>query len=134
MKLQPRKEPFHLSLGARGEMVAWGWLVRAGFKVLEKNYRCKIGEIDVIAQKKGRLFFIEVKTRNSTDYGRPEEAVGLIKQKKLIRLAEWFRKERRWERRPASFAVLAILWNQGDPEVRFIENAFEVSDPNDRPF
>ncbi len=128
MKLQPREEPFQLSLGRRGEMIAWGYLVRAGFKILEKNYRCKIGEIDAVAQKNRRLFFIEVKTRNSPERGRPEEAVGLVKQKKLIHLAEWFRKEKKLEKMPVSFAVLAILWNQGEPQVRFIDNAFGVSD------
>jgi len=134
MKLEPKKEPFRLSLGQRGEMIAWGYLVRAGFKILDKNYRCKIGEIDVVAKKAGRLFFIEVKTRNSSDRGRPEEAVGMIKQKKLIHLAEWFRKEKKLEKMPVSFAVLAILWNQGDPQLRFIDNAFEVNDPMDGPF
>ena len=52
--------PFHYSFGERGEVIAWDYLMRRGYRIVEKNYRCKLGEIDIIAEKNNRLAFIEV--------------------------------------------------------------------------
>src|SRR5688572_28255294 len=92
LKFSPLKTPFRVSLGDRGEMIAAGYLSRNGYKILEKNYRCKLGELDIICQKDGRIFFLEVKTRTTNQFGRPEESVGFLKQKKLIDLAKWYLK------------------------------------------
>ena len=62
-------------LGKSGEEIVATYLKRNGYKILEKNFRCKFGEIDLIAKKKGLLSFIEVKTRASGAYGLPSEAV-----------------------------------------------------------
>jgi len=127
VKLSLKKVPFHLSLGDRGEMIAWDYLLQNGFKLLEKNYRCKIGEIDVIAIKKKRIHIIEIKTRAHNRRGRPEEAVGPQKQQKLIRLAEWYFKTKNQMEVPVSFDVLAIMLPEDGPSnIRFIEDAFRV--------
>jgi putative endonuclease len=129
LKLKPLEHPFKVSLGERGEMIAWGYLHRQGYKLVEKNFRCKLGEIDVIAEKKSRIVFIEVKTRSSHDFGRPEESVGILKQRKIGRLAEWYLKEKKWQKRPISFEVVAItLYENQDPDIRIIENAFTFED------
>ena len=116
---------FRLSLGDRGEMIAWDYLLKHGYKILEKNYRCKIGEIDVVGEKEGRLRFIEIKTRTHAGFGRPEEAVHFFKQKKLIQLARWYLKEKKKKDVPVSFDVVAImLKGPSAPEIRLIEDAF----------
>lgn len=130
MRLSPRKGPFRLSLGERGEMVAWNYLRHHGYKILEKNYRCKAGEIDVVATKNGRWAFIEIKTRSQDAFGRPEEAVGETKQQKLVHLAQWYLKEKNQFHVPVTFDVLAITWRgELEPEIRLIENAFSVDAP-----
>ena len=127
MKLKLSKRPFNLTLGQRGEMAAWKYLTDRGYKIIEKNYRTPFGEVDIIAEKSGRLKFIEVKTRSSKDFGLPQEAVGPAKQKKLVQLAAYYLKKQKKENIPASFEVLAVLWNQSRAhEFQLIENAFEV--------
>ena len=119
--------PFRLPLGRRGEMVAWHFLTQRGYKILEKNYRCKLGEIDVVAEKKSRTAFVEIKTRRTWDFGRPEESVHAAKQRKLVRLAEWYLREKKKSDSLVSFDVVAVTWKEsGEPEIRLIENAFEV--------
>lgn len=74
-------------LGAWGESKAVGFLQTGGYNVLEKNFRCRSGEIDIIALKDGVLCFIEVKTRTSLAYGLPCQAVGPAKQRHIRRAA-----------------------------------------------
>lgn len=121
------KQAFHLSLGDRGEMIGWNYLREQGYQIIEKNYRCKIGEIDVIAKKNHRLVFIEIKTRSSAYFGEPEEAVHLMKQRKLIQLAKWYLKDKRIEETAVCFDVLSIIFSGvGEPKIRLIENAFHA--------
>ena len=127
MRLRPKQTPFRLTLGERGEMIAWGHLREKGYTLLEKNYRCALGEMDVIARKNGRLVFVEIKTRSSDRFGLPEEAVHSVKQKKLLKLAQWYLKEKKATEKPVAFAVLGILWEEGkEPEIRLIEQAFSA--------
>lgn len=129
MRLRPQKTPFRVSLGDRGEMIAWDFLIKQGYKILEKNYRCKIGEIDAVARKEGRLTFVEVKTRMSARYGSPQEAVHKAKQRKIALVAEWYRKEKKLSHEPISFEVIAIDWSvQADPKIRLITDAFSFED------
>lgn len=122
------KAPFRLSLGERGEMAAWNYLLLKGYKLLEKNFRCALGEIDVIAERENRLVFLEVKTRSSHNFGRPEEAVGPEKQRKLIQLAQLYLKSRN-RTGPISFDVLSITWKlPGAPQFCLIKDAFDLPD------
>lgn len=127
MKLSLKNKKFELSLGARGEMIAFGFLKDKGYKILEKNYTCRLGEIDAIIRDRHTIVFVEIKTRKSDHFGRPEEAVHLYKQRKIIKVAHWYLKEKRMEDVAVAFAVVAISWNEGEPEVRFIPNAFDAS-------
>ena len=129
MKLVPRKEPFYLSLGSRGEIIACNFLRKKGFRLLEKNYRCPLGEIDIVAVKGKRYHFIEVKTRRDHHFGSPEESVDLKKQKKISKLVNYYLKQEQKYKVSVSLDVLAVDWNEGfAPEIRFLENAFEVSE------
>jgi len=126
VKLTPNSGPFRSSLGERGEAAACGFLKEHGYEILEKNYTCKLGEIDVIARRKGRLAFIEIKTRTSAQYGMPQEAVDRKKQEKIFKVAQWYLKEKKQETTPVAFDVVAILWKEREaPEIRLIADAFE---------
>ncbi len=135
MKLSPRKEAFRFGLGDRGEVQAWAFLTKRGYKIIEKNYRCKIGEIDVICKKDGRIVFVEVKTRQSSRFGSPAEAVSKQKQNKIARLAEWYLKDKKLTDSKAGFAVVAVEWSgAAEPSIRLIENAFlQESIDNENP-
>lgn len=125
MKLTPDPKPFRLSLGDRGEIIACEFLRKHGYTILEKNYKCALGEIDVVAKRKGRFTFVEIKTRSGPKYGAPQEAVDSKKQAKLLQLAAWYLKEKKAGDVPVSFDVVAVIW-KGDqaPEVRLIADAF----------
>src|SRR5579883_2093998 len=71
-------------LGRTGERLAGEHLIRCGYRVLERNFRCRYGEIDLVAEDEQDLIFVEVKTRRGDAYGRPEEAVTRRKQRKII--------------------------------------------------
>ncbi len=108
-------------------MAAWKYLSDRGYKIIEKNYRAPSGEIDVVAEKAGRLIFLEIKTRSNKRLGLPQEAVDSHKQKKLAQLAAYYMKKAKKEDAKVSFEVLAVLWNEkGHHEFNLIENAFEV--------
>ena len=129
MKLTPNPGPFRWSLGERGEAVACGFLKEHGYEILEKNYKCKLGEIDAIVRRQGRIAFVEIKTRTSKQFGMPQEAVDLKKQEKIFKVAQWYLKEKKLEKTPVAFDVIAILWKEGQaPEIRLIADAFEKED------
>ncbi len=80
-----------LSLGAWGQAHARAYLERRGYAILHENFRCREGEIDLVADDAGCLVFVEVRTRNGRRIGTPEESVDARKQAQLIRVAEAFR-------------------------------------------
>ena len=75
-------------LGARGERIAAAYLTDLGFRVIDRNWRCRQGELDIVARDGDALVFCEVKTRRGTGYGHPVEAVTAAKQKRLRLLAQ----------------------------------------------
>lgn len=77
-------------LGRTGERLAAEELTRRGYRMLERNFRCRYGEIDLIAEDGCDLIFVEVKTRRGDAYGIPEEAVTLRKQRKIIQVASYY--------------------------------------------
>lgn len=77
-------------LGDAGERLAAEHLQRAGYRVRALNYRCRVGEIDIVAEEAGDIVFVEVKTRRGEAYGLPEEAVTPAKQRKLIAAAQTY--------------------------------------------
>src|SRR3989344_4868326 len=79
-------------VGISGEEFASKLLESEGYKIIERNFSCKLGEIDIIATKDSSLVFVEVKTRRSNKYGKPEEAVTLRKIQKIERCGEFYMK------------------------------------------
>jgi putative endonuclease len=114
--------------GDRGERAAARHLRRQGMRILARQHRSRLGEIDLIALDRGTVVFVEVKTRRSDAAGRPEEAVTPAKQRQLTRLALEYLKRRGWlGRRSARFDVVAVTWPAGraKPEITHYRNAFE---------
>lgn len=112
------------SLGRKGEDTAAKWLENNGYTILIRNYRCKVGEIDIIAKKGNTLVFVEVKTRSSTKYGLPQESVSWRKQNKIRQVALYYLKEYRPREMQYRFDVIAILELGGKQRIKIIENAF----------
>lgn len=114
-----------MSIGARGETVAAAYLRRKGHRVIETNYRCRIGEIDIVCLDGDVLVFCEVKTRQTDSKGQPFESVTLRKQSKLRRLAEHYMLCRHGALRTCRFDVVSVRYGgSGEPDILHIENAF----------
>lgn len=103
-----------------GEQKAKQFLIKAGYKILETNYKNKIGELDIVAFKDDVYVFVEVKARTSLKYGRPGEAVGQFKQNKIRQLAQSYLIYKNLFPSPMRFDVIEVL----DGQINHIENAF----------
>ena len=112
-------------LGRKGEEIALRFLKKKGYRVIETNYVCKMGEMDIIAKEKDTLVFIEVKARTSTEFGPPQLAVNSSKQRQLSKVAWNFLKEKRIEDMKARFDVVAILLGPKGEEIELIKDAFD---------
>ena len=110
-------------MGAAGEERAAAWYREHGYEVLDRNWRCRTGEIDLVARRARELVFCEVKTRSGDRYGRPFEAVGRAKQLRIRRLAaEWLR-----SRRPVGGAAYDVRFDVASVvagRVEIVEGAF----------
>jgi len=112
-------------LGRIGEEVALRYLKKSGYRILARNYVCKLGEIDIIAKEKDTLTFIEVKTRTSALFGPPQLAVTPSKQMQLSKAALYFLKEKRLGDVKARFDVVAIVLGPDGEEIELIRDAFD---------
>lgn len=117
-------------MGDLGEKLAAGYLKKRGYSVLKHNYRSKLGEIDLIAQKAKTICFVEVKTRTKDDFGPPQAAVNQAKQRQLTKAAMAYLKAHGLLEYNCRFDVISILMgNDNNPEnINFIENAFSPGD------
>lgn len=116
-------------LGAFGEDMACSYLEKQGYKILERNFSCKVGELDIIAIEGETLAFIEVKCRTSTDYGNPSEAVSYYKQNRIVKSALFFMTKYKIFEYMCRFDVIEVL-TDGSKEstnINLIKNAFEYS-------
>jgi uncharacterized protein (TIGR00252 family) len=111
-------------LGETGEDLAATTLKKQGYKILERNYRTPLGEIDLIARHRGALVFIEVKTRTSNRFGPGQDAVHHGKQARLKKLADYYLKQKRLGEVAVRFDVVGIFWGEGKPQIEIIQNAF----------
>jgi putative endonuclease len=116
------------SLGREGERMAEDYFREKGYQILARNYRSRLGEIDLIVRKNRLIVFVEVKTRSSDACGAPEEAVDGRKMRKLYQVASCFLKEHRLEGQDAQFDVLSVLISPSgkSPAVTHFEKAFEL--------
>jgi len=115
-------------LGNRGEKIAAKFLRKQGYRIIEKNYHSRLGEIDIVAKENESIVFVEVKTRCSTDFGLPEEALSYDKRRRLSKLALGYLAHRRIKDTNCRFDVVSILMDNNRANkvkhIKLIKNAF----------
>lgn len=113
----------NIKKGMFGENKAVKYLMSKGYRIIDRNYRTKIGEIDIIAIKSKVLIFIEVKTRSSTNYGFPYEAVNRRKQEKIVKSSLIYMKHKGLEDWQTRYDIIEVFL-QNKLKINHIENAF----------
>jgi len=116
------------SVGARGEEIAVAYLRGKRFVILERNFRCKGGEVDIVARDGRTIVFVEVKSRRSESYGPPQLSVTPFKQRQISKAAlTWLAKNHQYDA-AARFDVIAILLlSHQVPAIDHIHNAFDLA-------
>lgn len=121
-------DPRHL-FGRASEARAEQVLRDKGYRILERNLRTPLGELDLVADDHGVVVFVEVKARATQAFGGARLAVNARKQAKLVRLASHYLAKRHWMHRPCRFDVVLVQGGlAAELQVEHLENAFEVSD------
>ena len=116
-----------INSGKRGERAAVSYLKKQGYKIIEKNYKTKLGEIDIIADCKGCVCFVEVRAKNSLSFGAPEETIIKRKQLQISKAALVYIKRYKLEDESCRFDVVSIKGvDSPDPEIKLIKNAFDL--------
>jgi putative endonuclease len=115
------------AVGKAGEEVAVQYLCQQGYQILERNYRCRLGEIDLIARDGRTLAFIEVKTRRSQRFGPPAAAVTLEKQRHLIKASQVYLIQKREAHALCRFDVVTIEMDAPTPRIELIKDAFQLT-------
>lgn len=110
-------------LGSNGEDEACDFLKNLGYKIIEKNYRCKIGEIDIVAKDGDEIVFVEVKTRSQKMFGNPVEAVNEQKKNHIYRTAEFYVMKNKFENEKIRFDVIEIYKKDEFKKINIIKNA-----------
>ena len=118
----------HLSLGRQGEKLAEKYLKKNGYRILARNYRCRSGEIDLVAEEGRTLVFIEVKTRSNASCGHPLEGIDLRKQGRLSRAAGEYLLKNGDTERPCRFDAVSVLADNNGTVIELVKNAFEQKD------
>lgn len=114
--------------GRGGEQLAWDHLRRAGYRLVARNVRSRLGEIDLVVERGDVLVFVEVRTRSGRRFGTALESIDGRKRRQVARLAAQFLAQRRLDDRRARFDVVAVEWQDGAPNIEHVENAFEVAE------
>lgn len=116
--------------GRRAEALALRHLKRQGLKLIDRNYRCRAGEVDLIMGQSGTLVFVEVRSRASAAFINPKETVDWRKQQRLIRVAGCFLRERReFAQSLIRFDVVSVTQPNYRAKLEWIQNAFQADDP-----
>ena len=125
--IQSYRHPARDSLGHRGENVAAKYLRNLGYTILLRNYRCPLGEIDIVARDGGTLVFVEVKTRVD-DEPTPEQQVNSFKQHQLTKSGRFYLSRYGSPQPPARFDIVAVVWPRDcEPQIRHTIGAFEAT-------
>ena len=116
------------SIGDLGEKIAEKYLIAQGYKILDKNFRYKTGEIDLIGKDGEYITFIEVKTRTSSYFGFPREAVTYLKQQKIYRTAQIYILQKKFFNFNFRFDVVEVFLSDisGNHKVKLIKDAFQL--------
>ena len=116
-----------LELGRYGEDLAYKRIKRLGYKKIIRNYRCPLGEVDLIANDGDTLVFIEIKTRRGKPTGYAKEAVNARKQRQLSKVALSYMKSNNCSDAKARFDVIAISIKEDKPQIEVVKNAFDLA-------
>jgi len=116
-----------LELGRYGEDLAYKRIKRLGYRKIIRNYRCPLGEVDLIANDGDTLVFIEIKTRRGKPTGYAKEAVNARKQRQLSKVALSYMKSNNCSDAKARFDVIAISIKEDKPEIEVVKNAFDLA-------
>lgn len=121
-----------IKLGAKGEALAVKHLKELGYRIVERNFRVRAGEIDIIAEQEGTLVFVEVKTRTDTRFGPPFESITASKKSHLSKAALEYMNRHDCHNIPARFDIISILFETNksekttDARIEIIRNAFDL--------
>ena len=113
----------HLKKGADGEVAACRYLEAKGWSILARNWRAGRDELDIVARDGNVLVVVEVKTRTTEAYGLPQESVGIVKQRRLIRAAEAYL-DQVGEDLDVRFDIISVVLHPSGPRLEHIEEAF----------
>lgn len=117
--------PSKYESGMSGQKEAEQFLQKKGYKIVQRNYRIKTGEIDIIASQNNYIIFIEVKFRRNLSHGYPREAVTYSKQQRIIKTALHYIGTSNLTSVDFRFDVIEVLGTTGNVHINHIENAFE---------
>ncbi|MEW6609952.1 MAG: YraN family protein [bacterium] len=118
-----------IELGEKGEALALKHLKRHRYKILEQNYKTRSGEIDIIAKNQEVLAFIEVKTRRGEEFGLPQEAVDIRKQRQMGKVALEYLAKKNLQDIDCRFDIVAITWRPNQkPKIELIKDAFYLEE------
>ncbi len=109
--------------GRQGEEIAASYLVGKGYKIIQRNWRCPIGELDIIMEDGPNLIFVEVRSRRGQRFGKAEESITPAKQNRLIELAQTYLQQTAAPHRSWRIDVVAVQLGRGLPQINHIENA-----------
>lgn len=124
------KLPYKRAVGTQGEQLAVRFLKKRGYKILQRNYRYRGGEIDIVCYDHGTIVFVEVKTRYSAGYGPPELSVTDIKKRQIAKVALHYVAAKKIENRDLRFDVVSIFFSSDNkhPTITLFQNAFTKND------
>jgi putative endonuclease len=118
--------PLSVEQGESAESLGAQFLLRRGYRLLERNFKTRLGEVDLVVENDAYLVFVEVRYRRSVAWGSPEATVGRLKRSKLVLAALEYVQRHRLEQRALRFDVLSIRQARGGPCIEHYENAFEM--------
>lgn len=114
---------YNNNLGRIGEDIACEYLINHDFKIVDRNFRSKFGEIDIIAQKGNTVFFIEVKTRSNLKKGMPYEAIHTHKIHQLQKASTYFLMQHNYKNLKYTLSAFSIVWiSRNDYQLHFFES------------
>jgi putative endonuclease len=113
-------------LGKKGEELAVAALESRGYAIIARRYRTRCGEIDIVADDRGTLIFVEVKARANAEFGTAAEAVTPWKQRRLVRMARDYLTREQIHDRPCRFDVVAIMFDTAEPSIEVFVSAFDA--------
>jgi putative endonuclease len=119
------------TLGSDGERAAERFLRKRGYTIVARNYRCRVGEVDLIALHRGAVVFIEVKTLRRAAFTVSQDAVGVRKQRQIARVAEHYLNAQRLHDRDVRFDVVGVCLEGDQFACELLQDAFDPHEPSD---